>query len=262
MAKTEQLHGPESTSTDGTQAIRRAAFMLRWIAKSGPDGASLSDIARAYGLARSTAHRILKCLCAEGLVELDESKRYRTGPLIHELGLTSTSSAMEVARWRRVVEAVARRSEVTAYLMRRSGLEAVCLVKEDGNSVLRFVPVEVGQRRILGVGAGATALLATLPPERLAQVIAEIAPELTGYPRINAESLWTAVGQVHRTGFAISQGTVVENGFGLGMPLPGLPHLAISIAAHASLVTESLIAKWKRVISEEVDASVRLNGTS
>lgn len=243
-----------SAPTDGTQAIRRAAAMLRAIAKCGAHGATLAEIARAEELPRSTAHRILKCLTDEGFVEADEAKRYRTGPLVHELGLTSASSAVEVARWRRAVEAVAMRTGVTAYLMRRSGVEAVCLVKADGNAVLRFVPVDVGQRRLLGVGAGATALLAALPPERSEEVIDIVAPELGEFPRITASSLRRAVREVRRTGFAVSQGTVVANGFGLGLPLPEAPHLALSVAAHATLVTESTIAQWKKVMVEEVEA--------
>lgn len=250
----------EAKAADGTQAIRRAGAMLRAIAKAGAEGASLAEISRSENLPRSTAHRILRCLVDEGFVEQGEGKRYRMGGLIHELGLTSMSSAAEIARWRRVVDAVAARTGVTCYLMRRSGVEAVCLVKADGNAVLRFVPVDVGQRRLLGVGAGATALLAVLPAERIEQVIRAIAPQLARYPRLDADSVRAAVALVQRTGFAISQGTVVENGFGMGLALPDMgdpPHLALSIAAHATLVTESAIQSWKQVMAEEVGRAVR-----
>jgi len=247
-----------SSGADGTQAIRRAGAMLKAIAKSGAAGASLAEIARSEDLPRSTVHRILKCLVEEGFVEQPGSdKRYQMGRLIHEYGLTSVSSSVEIARWRHVVEAVARRTGVTSYLMRRSGMEAVCLVKADGHSVVRFVPVEVGQRRLLGVGAGATALLAALDPEQMDQVIRSVGPGLAAYPRLDPDSLRAAVKLVKKTGFAISQGTVVDDGFGMGMAVPqpgGASHLAISIAAHASLVTESSIAAWKKIIAEEVGA--------
>lgn len=243
-------------ATDGTQAIRRAGAMLKAIAKSGAAGASLADIARSEGLPRSTVHRILKCLVEEGFVEQPGAdKRYQMGRLIHEYGLTSVSSSVEIARWRNVVEAVARRTGVTSYLMRRSGMEAVCLVKADGHSVVRFVPVEVGQRRLLGVGAGATALLAALNADQMDQVISSVGPGLAAYPRLDPDSLRAAVRLVKKTGFAISQGTVVDDGFGMGMAIPqqgGASHLAISIAAHASLVTESSIAAWKTIIAEEI----------
>ncbi|MCA0242334.1 MAG: IclR family transcriptional regulator [Proteobacteria bacterium] len=240
----------------GTQAVRRAAAMLRAIAKAGALGDTLAGIARSTALPRPTVHRMLKCLQDEGLVErLPGDKCYRMGPLVHELGLTPASSAMDVARWRPVVEAVARRTGVTAYLMRRSGVEAVCLVKADGRAVIRFVPVEVGQRRLLGVGAGATALLSALDAGPREDVIRAVVPGLQRHPRLDAESLRAAVKLVQRTGVAISQGTVVEDGFGMGVVIPaaaGTPRLALSIAAHASTVTESRIAAWKRMLFDAV----------
>lgn len=250
-------------AADGTQAIRRAGSLLRTIAKSGAAGASLADAARATALARSTAHRMLRCLLDEGFLEADDSgKRYRMGPLIYELGLTSASTALEAARWRPVVDAVARRTGVTTYLMRRSGVESVCLVKADGNSVVRFVPVEVGQRRLLGVGAGATALLAAMSTTDAEHVIATIAPDLKPWPRITPEALQLAIRLARRTDFAISQGTVVEDGFGMGCAIPGTPHLAISIAAHASLATESNIKRWRVVMAEEIAGAAGKGGTA
>lgn len=256
---------PASARTDGTQAVHRAASILRAIAQAGAEGDTLAGLSQQLALPRSTVHRILGCLLDEGLVERGQSARhYRMGPLIHELGLTPASGAEDVRRWRHVVEAVARRTGVTSYLMRRSGTESVCLLKVDGHSVVRFVPVDVGQRRLLGVGAGATALLAALPPAQAEEAIRAVAPGLSPYPRLDAQALRDAVALVRRSGFAISQGTVVEAGFGMGRILPaaaadGAPRLAISIAVHASMVTESRIVAWKKVLLEEIGAEVGLS---
>lgn len=250
---------PSTNQPDGTQAIHRAANILRAIAQAGGAGDTLAGISQRLGLPRSTAHRILACLVDEGLVERADGRLYRMGPLVHELGLTPASSAEDVQRWRHVVEAVARRTGVTSYLMRRSGLEAVCLVKVDGSAVVRFVPVDVGQRRLLGVGAGATALLAALDPAQAQDMIRAIAPGLARYPRLGPDSLQDAVTLARRSGFAISQGTVVDGGFGMGRAVPsdkGVPHLAISIAVHAPMVTESRIAAWKKAIAEEIQIGV------
>ncbi|MCZ4328289.1 helix-turn-helix domain-containing protein, partial [Brachybacterium paraconglomeratum] len=59
-------------SVPGAQAIARAARLLRLVPSSGVDGASLHDLARAADLSRSTAHRLLSALRAEGLVDRDE----------------------------------------------------------------------------------------------------------------------------------------------------------------------------------------------
>ncbi len=257
---------PSDAAQSGTQAIRRAAALLRALAKAGPEGATLAEVARGEALPRSTVHRMLRCLVEERLVaEPGADKRYRMGELIHELSLAPSGSGLAVAHWRAAVASTARRTGATAYLMRRSGVEAVCVIKVDSHAVVRFVPVEVGQRRLLGVGAGATALLAALEPAHCEQVIALIAPGLRSYPRLTPDSLRNAVRLTRETGFAISQGTVVADGFGMGIAVPdpaGAGHLALSIAAHASVVTESLISTWKRVLQQELQAGLGFHADS
>lgn len=251
------------TNTDGTQAIRRAASILKTIAKANSQGISLADISRAEELPRSTAHRILKCLIDEGFVEhTGDSRRYQMGGLAYELGLAVSRGALEVARWRDVIDAVARRTGVTAYLMRRSGMEAVCLVKAEGDAVVRVIPVQVGQRRYLGVGAGATALLSALDAETADRVIDVIAPNLRNHPLIDAASLREATSAARSTGFAVSQGRVMDEVFGMGMTIPEVdatPSLAVSIAAHVSIVTPAKIKSWKQIIKDEISSAVARN---
>jgi DNA-binding IclR family transcriptional regulator len=247
---------PHPAGADGTQAIRRATQLLRVVAKAGADGVSLAEITRHEKLARSTAHRILKCLAEEGLLEPSSNgRRYLMGPLVHELSLIPMSSSVEVARWRPAVEAVARQTGATAYLMRRSGIEAVCLIKADGHSMLRFVPVEVGQRRLLGMGGGATALLAALDDRQAEALVQRIVPSLGPDARLDRDGLWRAIAQTRDSGFATSYGTVMEDGFGLGAIIPdarATPHLAISIAAHRSAATEANVRRWKQIIAHEI----------
>lgn len=266
MAKPAKAVKAPTANPDGTQAIRRAASILKAIAKANSQGISLADISRSEELPRSTAHRILKCLVDEGFVEYaGDSRRYQMGGLTYELGLAVSRGVLEVARWRDVIDSVARRTGVTSYLMRRSGVEAVCLIKAEGTSVVRVIPVEVGQRRLLGVGAGATALLAALDEETSARVIETITPGLKNHPHISVETLRAAVQTTRTTGFAVSQGKVVAESFGIGAIVPdakSTPSLAISIAAHMSIVTDANVSKWKRILKEEIQAAIADPGTA
>lgn len=254
---------PPREAADGTQAIRRAASILKAVAAAGSEGASLAEIARGEDLARSTAHRILKCLVDEALLEQPEgAARYLVGPLVQELALSAPGSAVEVARWRPAVDNIARRTGVTTYLMRRSGVEAVCLHKADGHTQVRVIPVEVGQRRPLGVGAGATALLAALDEATCNRFIDLIAAQLA-YPHITKETLQEAVRRTRKEGFAVSQGRVLEQAFGMGMVVPdrkAAPSLAISIAALLSSVKEPDIKQWAQIIREEIANAVAADG--
>lgn len=245
-------------NVDGTQAIRRASAILRCIGQSNSQGVGLAALTEALQLPRSTTHRILKCLVEEGLVKHDQDKRrYVVGRLTYELGLAVTSDALEVAQWRVAVDRVAQRTGVTCYLMSRSGIEATCILKTEGNSVIRVSPVDVGQRRFLGVGAGATALLAALDPETSERIILTIAPSLRPYPNLNEDVIRKLVEDARRTGFAVSQSNVVKDVIGVGMAIPSAgrtPSLALSIAALAAQADDKIVENWKQIIKQEIAA--------
>lgn len=248
-------------NVDGTQAIRRAAAILRRIGQSNSQGVGLSAITEALQLPRSTTHRILKCLVEEGLVDHDYAKRrYVVGRLTYELGLSVTSDQLDIARWRVAVERVAQRTGVTSYLLSRSGMEATCILKTDGSSVIRVIPVDVGQRRLLGVGAGSTALLAALDPETSDRVIEAIAPSLRNYPNLNEDVIRRIVDETRRTGVAVSQSNVVKDVLGIGVAIPkpgGIPSLALSIAALASQTNDEIVESWKQIIKQEIEAALQ-----
>lgn len=230
--------------------------MLRRIARAGDDGAStLRDISEGVGLSRSTAHRILKCLTDEGLVAYDTAtRRYEIGMLSYELGLAVTDRALGMVPLTAAADRIALRTNVTTYLMRRSGIEAVCVHKAEGRALIRAIPVEVGQRRFLGVGAGATALLAVLGDAAVERVLASIEPELSRYHNLTVDSIRASVAQTCIDGFAESHGRAYSSVYGLAMAVRTTmqtPSFALSIAVHAPEAQPDRIADWKAIIAEE-----------
>lgn len=238
---------------DGTQVIRRAAMLLKQVAQTGGAGAKLRDITESSGLSRSTAHRILKALQDENLLEYrEDARRYVIGPLAFELSLASGKREREILQWAPVVDRFRDRTGATTYLMGRTGSEAVCLYQAESTSVLRAIPVQPGQRRRLGVGAGATALLAQCSDSVVESTIADLEPDLGAYPNLTPDKIRAQVAQVRETGFSESVGSVVEGVYGLAMALPGTgdtPTLAISVAVHRSVATDEAIATWKRLMA-------------
>ncbi|GKY89967.1 IclR family transcriptional regulator [Sinisalibacter aestuarii] len=242
-----------SAKQDGTQAIRRAATLLKQVAQNGGTGVKLRDLTETTGLSRSTAHRILKALLDEHLLEYnDTSKRYTIGPLAFELSLASGLREREIMQWAPVIDEFRNQTGATTYLMGRSGSESVCLHKAEGTSVLRAIPVQPGQRRLLGVGAGATALLAQCSDEVIESTLQALRPYLDEYPNLSPEQIRRNVARVRETGFSESRGSVVDGVYGLAMALPGTGEsatLAISVAVHQSFATEEKIATWKRLMT-------------
>lgn len=162
---TAHVHG--QTRTTGVQVIARAAEILRVLGTSDR-GMSLSALAEATGLARSTTHRIVTALAAENLVAWEPQLG------IVELGLGLVSLAL--SRRRRL------RDLVRPYLegLSRRVDETVDLVVLRDNTVL-FVD-QVIARQILVVSAlgevlpahctaGGKSLLAALPPEEVERLL-------------------------------------------------------------------------------------------
>ncbi|MFJ2115651.1 MULTISPECIES: IclR family transcriptional regulator [unclassified Streptomyces] len=126
------------------QSLERAAAMLRLLA-GGERRLGLSDIASAVGLAKGTAHGILRTLQAEGFVEQDTaSGRYQLGAELLRLG----NSYLDVHELR------ARALVWTDDLARSSG-ESVHLgvLHQQGVLIVHHVFRPDDSRQVLEVGA-------------------------------------------------------------------------------------------------------------
>ncbi|MFI0776088.1 IclR family transcriptional regulator [Streptomyces sp. NPDC021212] len=126
------------------QSLERAAAMLRLLA-GGERRLGLSDIASTLGLAKGTAHGILRTLQHEGFVEQDEnSGRYQLGAELLRLG----NSYLDVHELR------ARALVWTDDLARSSG-ESVYLgvLHQQGVLIVHHVFRPDDSRQVLEVGA-------------------------------------------------------------------------------------------------------------
>jgi DNA-binding IclR family transcriptional regulator len=251
------MTGPAGQN-DGTQAIRRAAAMLRHIARNPERGVTVRDVSEVMDLSRSTVHRILRCLVEENLVhQSDDAKYYTIGDLTAELGMVAHGRKLAITRYRPLIEAIARETGATTYLMGRSGNESVCLDLIEATSIIRVIPVAIGQRRPLGVGAGATAILASLDEPECRATIDVIEPYLPHFTRMSGERLREAVEETRRNGFAESRGQVVDGVYGLGLAVRNeqrADSYAISIAVHETLATDASIERWKRCFKSRIEA--------
>ncbi|CDR12835.1 IclR family transcriptional regulator [Streptomyces iranensis] len=126
------------------QSLERAAAMLRLLA-GGERRLGLSDIASTLGLAKGTAHGILRTLQQEGFVEQDEaSGRYQLGAELLRLG----NSYLDVHELR-------ARALVWADDLARSSGESVYLgvLHQQGVLIVHHVFRPDDSRQVLEVGA-------------------------------------------------------------------------------------------------------------
>lgn len=219
----------------GTQSIERVVALLRQLAAASPgNGASAAHLAARTGLDRGTAHRMLQCLAREGLLGYDEqTRRYHFGPLAYEIGLAA-AERMDLAQLcRPTVARIAEETGDTAFLMVRSGDDAVCADRAEGSYPIKTFVVDVGTRRPLGVGAGSLAMLSALPDELARQVLANNTDRLDAYG-MNAAALRAMTERTHREGYVAMDVVGVPGARAVAMPVlaaEGRPVAALSVAA-------------------------------
>lgn len=243
----------------GAQAIRRAIDVVRAVGQLRTLGASLSRVAQSTGLATSTTFRILRTLTEERLLRYDETQRlYYIGPLAFELGLAASSGAQVQAQWRDRIETIARQTRFTTYLMAQSGAEAVCLLCVQGSTAIRAMPIEIGHRLPLGIGAGSLAILSTLDDEEVRTIVESHKARLDAFPggRRQKERIYEGVKLARTRGYSLTDGSTVAGLVGVGVPiLPrrGMTRLAISISAAAS----DLPAPEARQVAQTISAAIK-----
>lgn len=210
----------DSAHTPGGQALRRGLNLLRLLGQHQHEGMRMSDAIEQAGLERSTAHRLLSCLVEEGFAEKDEAtKRYRLGIDAMQLGSAAVRRMPLVGKFRPLMQRLARMSGDSVFLVARDGDEVICLHREEGPYPVKVFTIDVGRRRLLGVGAGGLALMARMPDEEIDDVIRRnrAAYEAAG---MTPAILWRAVRDARRTGYAPIVETITPGVAGLGMALP------------------------------------------
>jgi DNA-binding IclR family transcriptional regulator len=221
---------------EGSQSISRAVELLAAVANCGEGGASLSQIAQQTSLHIATARRIMQALVADGLLAFDfHTKRYSVGPAIFSFAVMSNPWFLRRDMFNGALEEIARHTGDTAMFSIRSGIEAVCLARREGNFPIRVMSLDAGSRRPLGAGSGSAAILAFLPDEERRTIIEHNASAYTSFG-ITADDVREMTEDARANGFSVNEGRIIDGVYGVAVPvlMGGVAVASISVAAIAS----------------------------
>jgi IclR family acetate operon transcriptional repressor len=186
------------------QSIDRAVAILRCFDGRRPD-LGISDLARSTGLSTSTVHRLLLAMQANQLVRQTADRRYALGPLVVQLarggGLPDTlrDAAMPVLR------ALRDETEETAAVHELlPSRHRVVVDQVESHHQLRRTYTEFGIPVPLPQGAPGKALLAFLPWEEQATVLAGTLAQVTPQTITDRDLLAAQLAEARSLGFAKS----------------------------------------------------------
>ncbi|PTU67710.1 IclR family transcriptional regulator [Chromobacterium sp. Panama] len=248
----------------GAQTVARAVNLLKHLARAGDQGLRLVDLADETQLARPTLHRLLKALCIQGLVTQErQSRRYRLGALVFELGLAAAHRFNLRELSIPVLETLSRRSGDTSFLFVRSGDDVVCINRVQGDFPIQTPALPLGSRQPLGVNAGGLALLSHLPTQEQEQLIKELAPRLEAYGEMSINELRQYCRNTRERGYAWIANRAVPGIAAVGLPIfsaNGIAIAAVTVASTQSRMTEArstTILPFLRMASTEISGLLR-----
>ena len=242
------VNNPAKTARGGTQSIQRAAALLRELTGSNRVGLATAELAARVGLDRTTVHRMLRCLVDEGLASQEPvGKRYFLGPLAYEMGLAAAERTDLRALCQPTLARLARETGDTAFLMVRSGDDAVCLDRAEGSYPVKTFVVDVGTRRPLGLGAGSLAILSALPEDEAEAVLARNAQRVGQFEGMTVAQLRSMLVQARQAGHVATE--VIE--------VPGVRAIAVPLLSSSGRVAAGLsVAAVERRMGREREATL------
>ncbi|HVA30229.1 MAG TPA: IclR family transcriptional regulator [Gaiellaceae bacterium] len=254
-------------STGTSQSLERGLAILSSFHSDRPL-IGVSELSRDLDLSRSTAHRYVATLAKLGYLQQDaDSKRYRLGPKVLDLGFSALNS-MELV-------------EISAPHLRRLSDETgrtVNLAILDGADVVyieRYRTAQQGQREIdlnLHVGARlpayctamGKAILAFVPEERLSEIVERIdfvprGPNTLTDPKAFRDEL----SKIRETGIAVNDEELAYGLRSIAAPIhahSGEVVAALNLAVHRTMVSmDELLARFApAVIKAAQDISLSM----
>ena len=209
------------TGQQGTvQAIDRAVAILSAFSPARPV-ASVSELARATGLTRSTTHRLLSTLVQHGLVvQLPRSTSYCLGPRL--LGLADTARSQLYLELHAEETMTALRDftgeTVGLHIMDETPVRRT-IAQVESTLPLRRTYTDLGAPIPPHQGAPGKLLLAFAPEELREGVLAQDLRSSTTHARIRSEDLRAEFALIQERGYAISMEERVVGVAGIAAPV-------------------------------------------
>lgn len=241
---------PKIESNSGAPAVTRAAAILTLLADSG-SALTLTDIARALGLAKSSTFNLCNALEEVGLIARRDSSYY-LGRRLVELG-GAYLRTFDVVRefYRLCSESVILQHELLQLAV-LDGTEVLYVARHEGRAPLRL-SATIGDRFPASITAVGNILLAQLSPD----VVADRYRDTTRLAQWTSKSVSTTYGLLaklevaRQQGYAVDHGETNENVVGVAVVVSPRTSAAERFALGASLfMAEDIEARMALVLPE------------
>ena len=185
----------------GPRTLRRGLAVLAALRDQGPDGLSVTDIARLTGIQRPTIYRLLAALLDAGLVlPVTGTKKYRAQLAVDP---DTRSRDPRVRQLLPVLRRLADRTGDAVFLVVRDEDDSISLHREIGSYPVQILATYAGKRQPLGVGSGGMALLAALPDEVARGIVERNSGRLDEYGGMTPQEMYRLIENTRARGYSV-----------------------------------------------------------
>lgn len=244
---------PVQVPPRGSPSVSRAVAILNLLA-SRPGGWSLTQIASALGLAKSSTSSIMTSLEAAGMVSrTDNSYDLDVGVLAPAGGLLRGIDV--VSHFKRQLAASPTLSGEIAHLALLVETDITYIARHTGRPPLP-VTASVGDRFPASITAAGTVLLAQLSDVKLAELYREPDAFARWTPRSTPDlaHLMAKIERTRAAGYAIDDGETHPNVLGLALVVHRVGNFAQDFSISASLLRDKHTAATRKVALQELRA--------
>ncbi len=255
------IEGPRNAGT--LASVASAARVLREFGK-GNAQLGVSQLARRVGLSKSTAHRVVWTLVAEGLLEkVQETGLFRLTTTMSSLGANAETAHRLHESATIPLDQLRAVTDGTLHVAILDGVDVLYIERREGPGA---IPVfrSVGGRNQAHVTSTGKVLLAFLPPDQQRRTLEQI--RLTPKtPRsiTSRTALLAELATVRRQGFGENRGESELGMCSIAAPIRdpfGRVVAAVSVAAYVSDMTVGLRHLARPVVETAMRISTGLSG--
>jgi IclR family pca regulon transcriptional regulator len=228
-----------------SQSLERGLAILAFFTPARRD-LRLADIADGLGLSRSTTHRYAATLVALGYLEQSDSRRYRLGLRVADLGLTALNSTGLRDHAHPYLEQLRELSSYTVNLAVLDGasilyIDRVCSFRRGQSKI--DLDLHPGSRLPAYCTAMGKLLLANLPEREQSELIADMKLTKRGPNTItNKRALRDALDGIRAAGFAVNDEELAREQYAIAAPVRNEARAvvaAVNLVANASMISLS-----------------------
>lgn len=232
----------------GTQAPLRAVRLLKAFTAEQPRR-GLLDLAKAVGLNKTTAYRLLTALESEGMVERADGG-YGLGPELLALGARALGASELRQASRPELQALAAATRETATLEVLVGREALILDEVAGTHRVGTMP-SVGTRWPAHAASTGKAILAFLPEDEQAAFLRGRLAALTSRTITEPGAFRRELARVSGRGWSLNAEELEEGFVAVGAPVrsgDGRVTAAISVGGPRARLLPERVAELARLV--------------